>query len=140
MINKTISLNGDDWDYIKSLNINLSELIRDYLAAFVQQKKANISGINIQLTTLELEKDRAKATEILAKIKNNEQIIAKFNEIQAEIKEKQLKQEKEKLEKDTHCLNCGRILEGKTVEVKAGVVLCSVCGIDKDVLGKYFKK
>ena len=129
---KCITINEDDWNYLKGLNLNLSELIRHYLTDFVNQKKNNINGINIQLVQLELQQNIQKMSEIQAKVKNNEQILAEFKENQDKITQENLKKEAKRIEKINKCANCGNVINEKhRIELKNDCFVCikrQLCG------------
>ncbi len=131
---RTVLINIEDWDYLKSLNVNLSSEVRDFLRQLRSIKGGDIDGINIKLEQLKLQKNIEKMTKTQLEIKKSEEILQKHSQIQQKKQENELKKQKEDIEKQNKCASCGNLIsEDNKVEIKANTFLCKACYQTRDI-------
>jgi succinate dehydrogenase/fumarate reductase-like Fe-S protein len=141
LIAKLINVEYEDWNYLKSLNINVSEVIRGYLHNLVASKKMNPNDIDIELERIKVSKILENMGKMQSELQKSQQIIQQFEENTNKTKEEQLKMEKEKIEKMSKCTNCGGALTDKnTIELKNNVFLCKSCFYNKETARRYLNK
>ena len=126
LLHKTITVDIDDWKYLRRHNINLSAEIRDYLSQRVAIMRGELGGIDIELIRRKLEVKKEKFTELQAEIRSMEEILFKAKEKVEEQKITALEEEKKKIEASTKCINCSNIISHKAHQFNNGKV-CHAC-------------
>jgi len=105
---------------------NVSQKIEDYLVNCVNVSKSNSSAISIQLLKKEIgelsDQNSKVSSELTSKMQQLE-LLQKANE---EIDKKRLEDEKMRIEKQQHCINCGNLVATKDLG-KYGFKNGSVC-------------
>ena len=138
---KTVTINEDDWNYLKSLNINCSEAIREFLHNLRNTKENNSDGIDVKLIQLKINQQRKQLTKLQAELKLNEQIIEEHERKELELQEHKLKIERERIDKESKCPNCHTILtDDNTRRINDKIKLCRSCALTSDVVKKYLSK
>lgn len=117
---------------------NVRKAFEDYMLNVIASSKQDIDGINLQMLELEIDKIKSiiskKQAELQNKLTLKEQIIKQMEEK----KQEELQKEKERIQKETTCINCHAVLTEKTArEIIKGVVACRSCSMDSDVVKKY---
>lgn len=128
LLHKTITVDADDWDSLKSLNINLSSEIRDYLRQLRAKNETDVEGINLQLEQQKLKKNMQKLAKIQAEIQKSQENIKKIEEISQKKEEERLKKEKELIKKSTRCNSCNNLLNTKDrIIINDNLIVCKAC-------------
>ncbi len=134
-----ISLDSEIHNQFKALSLNLSKEVEDYLRVFLAKKEGNPTKID-----LELEKKREKQVKTqlnLLKIEfsNIQKRIRLYESNLEEQKIRELKKEKERLDKIIKCNNCGKLLDEKQkTHVFGSTKVCNECFMLSD--GKQISK
>ena len=114
----SLTIDGDLIDQAKTLNINISGVCNEHLATLIRHHNEDVEGINVKLEKMELEKARKKLTYWQGMVKQSETKIAKWEEIQKEKEETELKEEKERIESAKRCYNCKEV-KGELIKMHA---------------------
>lgn len=123
---KSITVDLDVWVEAKAAGWNLSGEINSYLISRLSRQKGDIGGINIELERLREKKIQTKIISLQVDLKECLENIASITEIQELKKEKMLKDEKQAIKKEKHCINCNGHLSSKFHRFPGGNV-CKVC-------------
>jgi len=126
LIHKTVTVDIDDWGYLRRHNINLSAEIRDYLRQRVAIMRGNLEDIDVELIRRKMEVKKEKFVILQAEIRNMEDLLKKNKDLAEQKKLEDLEAEKEKIESQTKCINCGNFIENKSHKFKGGNV-CHAC-------------
>jgi hypothetical protein len=109
---------------------NVSSKVEDYMNNMVNVVKQDSTGINVRLIRNkinDLEKDGSKISAELTSLKQQLQM---YEKVQAENETKKLEQEKERIENQNKCANCGNILGEKVRSHKFSIgLICNPCFI-----------
>jgi len=133
IIRKDIMIELNDWDYLKSLNLNISELMRESMRQIVSLKKGNIEGINIEIEKAKLERLTKEIVKLQIEANNSKEILEKYQIITQNNKELALKQEKERIESLSKCHNCGQEINNKTkMQLTKDIIVCKTCFMNGD--------
>jgi len=139
-VSKPVIIYSEDWVYLKSLNINISNEVRNFLHNLVASKEGNIDGINIKLERLKLEENMSKLSKIQAEISQSENLIKTIEETEKKQEEEQLNKEKERIENESKCPECGSALTPETSrQINNETILCRTCSITSEIVKKYMK-
>lgn len=124
----TLTIDSEILEQAKSLNINISGALSDYLGSLIAKYEEDIEGINIRLERINLEKALKKLSHWQMTVKQCQAKIEKWEEIQKQKEEDQLQKEKEEIENAKKCIHCNRLIEGdmKSHNFTKGLV-CNIC-------------
>ena len=112
----------------RSMGINISQEIRDYLKKLVEVRDHDVEGINIELAKIEQDKRIKQLNTITSELKYYENQIIRYNEIQEEKKKQELEQQKKEVERLSKCANCGNMLQEKAKKYKMPIGhICNAC-------------
>lgn len=127
-VHTTLTLEGSILQRAKALNINLSGTFEQYLDSLVNQKNADVDGINLDVLNIQIVRLQTQfnkmQVELQAKLKRKEEVMEKMRENE----QRKLEEEKERAEKTRRCANCGKVLEEskKKHDFKKGCI-CNTC-------------
>jgi DNA repair exonuclease SbcCD ATPase subunit len=107
---------------------NISAKLEEYMANCVNIVKSDSNAINIKLLNNEinqLEEEQSKISSKLTKLRHLKEMYVKA---QAEAETKKLEEEKERIENQNRCANCGNVLGEKQRSHKFAVgLICNPC-------------
>lgn len=106
-------LDKEDKEKAKRLGINLSELCRNAIRTTLSIQQGDVTGVSIELTKKRDEELRAKINELQIEHRGILAQLEKFKEVQKQEEIKQLEEEKESIEKQVKCQNCGEFVGEK---------------------------
>lgn len=98
----------------KLYNINISSTTEEALRSNLAIQKGNVNGINKQILMVKIKKKEAEITKNTSELMVFRENLKKINEIEEKKQEEILEKEKKKVQKRTHCQNCGKFIEKKT--------------------------
>lgn len=124
----------------KRHEICISKAISDYLQVLVDRQNQNIDGINIEITRNKIVSLQKKITDLQVELNSLQKDAAKWEDIQEKNEEKRLNEEKEIIESQKKCINCGNIIQFKSHKFNAGKI-CNPCflGSDSESIKKWSK-
>lgn len=124
--NKTISMDSDLIDKGKSLGLNFSEEINNFIRIKLNYTYAksyeNLVEVTQKITMLQKKID----TQLIEKQNLEHQKIVIQSEIE-KVEAEQMKKEKQEAEKKITCLLCEQITEGKNLIRLFGAKICNNC-------------
>ena len=123
-----VTIDTDLIEKAKRHNINISGSMNELLHTMLAKKEGDVDGINIELERIKKGKLLKQLQEMHADLKVTEMKIEEYEKNLSEKVEKDLKEEKERIESSKKCINCGKQLieDSDKKEFKSGFV-CRVC-------------
>lgn len=107
----TITVDSDIMDQIRQLNINISGTINEFLESLICKYNEDVDGINIRIENMRIDKLRKKINHLNTQLKSSEVKIGRWENHQKEAEEKKLEEEKEAIESQKRCFNCGSVFD-----------------------------
>lgn len=126
-------------DFFKINNFNMSSIINDLLKTYIGQQMDETAIIDLRIKKKELEREERNLNIITSKV-NRLRSGIKIIEEQLQNEEiARLEAEKEKIERLTHCGNCGRSISNPIQLKGIDYLLCLHClhKFDNDMRGKF---
>ena len=107
---------------------NVSPKVEEYMNNVICVVKQDSSGINVRLIRNKIGELEKEGSKVSAELSNLRQQLQIYEKVQAEIQSKELEQEKEKIENQFRCANCGNILGEKIRSHKFAIgLICNPC-------------
>lgn len=110
----------------KRHQICISTALNEYLQVLVDRQEQDVDGINIELERNKLSKLQKKASSVQIEINTCQKNILNWENKQQKKEEERLKKEKDLIESQSKCMNCGNPIQHKSHKFKVGNV-CNAC-------------
>lgn len=123
----TLTVDAEVIEKARAIGINISGEFNDFLINRFNQKTENIEGINIQIERKTLEKAQKEANKLAIIIRNCQENIQRWEEMKEKKDQEVLQKEKDRIEANKKCQNCGSILEGKKSFMFGNGAVCNSC-------------
>lgn len=121
-----ITLDSNVLEEVKTLNINLSGEINEYLKGLINTHKKDVTGISIILLEKRKEKLIKTQSDVSSELRALTLQLEEYRKIKEKEEESRLVKEKEELEKKGKCMNCGNPILANSFGFPKGNV-CKAC-------------
>ena len=125
-----VTIDEDLKKQAKSLQINISGALNEYLETLVNRHNQDVGGINIELERRKLSKLQKQQGDLQASVNECLSIITVWEEKREQEQENRLKKEKELIEAQSKCTNCGNMIVSKVFNLGKDR-LCKACYMTK---------